>query len=127
MDDRRADRLERGAARDELLVALVPPQLHFGQRNARAPDLLGRRHGGGRAGDHLVAVLVDTTAVEDDDVLLRPLLLRGHRDRDGLADRDRLAEAQVLAEVDGPGAGKPGAENGRDQGTTPHAVADDVV
>ena len=115
-------------AREELLVA--GPAVgdgEFGQLDALALHLLGRREHLGFARDHLQAVLVGAQALEDHVLVVVELLLAGHLHRDGVADLHRPREAQRLADVDGAGAGELGAEDRGDQRAAPHAVGDHLV
>ncbi len=60
-------------------------------------------------------------------VIVGELLLAGECQRQRVADAQRTLEVQRLADVDGAGAGKLGAEHGGDQGAPPHAMGDDLV
>jgi hypothetical protein len=88
----RWDRAELGASTNELLVLIVTTELNFRQRDARAPDLLGGRDRNRYAGYHLLAPLIDAAAVEDNDVLFRPLFFCSHRYGYGVTQTDRLRE-----------------------------------
>ena len=126
-EDRGRGRQALGA-REELLVPR--PAIgdgHLGQLEALALHFLGRREHLGFARDHLQAVLVGAQAVEDDVLVVVELLLAGDLDGDLVADLDRTREAQRLADVDGAGTRKLGAEHGRDQRAAPHAVRDHFV
>ena len=107
--------------------AIAITQAHVGQGRAPAHDLFFGSDHAGLAGDHFAAVLVDAAAGQGE--LAGGLVARGHFDRDlqGVADPDRGEEAQGLAEIDRAGPGQAGAEQGRDQRTTPHAVGNDAM
>src|SRR3546814_1503100 len=90
-------------------------ELDLRQGQALAADLLRRRDDLRGAAYHLLAILVDDTAVEGDAALGLVFGSRVDNDRDGIAQTDRLSAIEGLADVDGAGTWQLGPEHGRDQ------------
>jgi len=89
-----------------------------------AADLLRRGDDLGDAVDHLEPVLIDGQAFEDDTAIFRVLLLDGDAGGEGIPHGDGAMETQVLAHIDGAGAGELVAEDGREERSAPHGMAD---
>ena len=128
MDHGAAHRRQRLCARQQVLEAgLRVEQLDLRRMHRGHLDLLRRRHQLGFALEHHLALLVGDQAVHLDALFL--VVLFGHRRHhgQGVTDAHRLGELQLLAQVNRAGAGKLGAEQGRNQRRAQHAMRDHAV
>src|SRR5271167_4620098 len=94
----------------------------FRQNDAGSLNLLGRGNNGGHAVDDDFSGLVHDAAIEDDVSLGRILFTHGDCYHHGVAQNNRISEIERLTAIDGAGPGKLRAEQGRDQGSAPHAM-----
>src|SRR6516225_7998841 len=102
-------------------------QLDLWHWHALPADLLCRRDDLRSARDDDLAILVDDVALEGDTPLGPVPVNRTYRHGDGIAQTDGPLKVEGLTNVDGAGSGQFGPQHGRDQGTAPHPVRDDLV
>ncbi len=127
MRHRAVGRRDRLAALDQHLVVVVVLEMQLGQLDRRAPELLRGGHDGGGAGQHVLAVLVHTVAVEDDHSAFGALLPGRHGHGDPVVGVHRRGKAEVLRDIDRSSTGQAVAEQVGDEPGREHAVGDDPL
>ena len=83
-----------------------------------------RRHHGGHALDDHIAVLVGHHGLQLEAIFLLNALHHSGSSGDGVADKDGLDKLQLLAHVDGAGAGQVVAQHVGDEAGGEHTVGD---
>ena len=118
-------RLSRGACQ-QVAEPPVATEAHLRQLDRSAAQLFCRRLHLRHAGDDVPAGLIGAAAVEH-KAMARVLSPHGDGGGNGVTETDRQVEVEILRQIDRARTRQPGAEHGRDQAATPHAMRDDAV